>query len=135
MALFKNKKEEGKVRDAEVVSTKKDDKGDVKSDDKAKSTNVSFRKNLDGVLLRPRITEKSTVSVEQNRAYVFEISPRATKGDVIEAVKSIYKVTPIKVRVVNIPAKKVTRRGRIGMRSGGKKAYIFLNKKDKIEFV
>lgn len=126
MALFKNKKEEGKIIDAEIVSTK---------GDSVNSTNISIKRDLNAVLLRPRITEKSTVSVEKDRAYVFEISPRATKGDVIDAVKSIYKVTPIKVRIAKIPSKKVMRKGRIGTKSGGKKAYIFLNKKDKIEFV
>jgi ribosomal protein L23 len=90
--------------------------------------------HYENVLVRPRITEKATFSAEKG-AYVFEIALSATKHDVRAAVKQLYQVTPIKVRVVPIPRKKrMSRRSRvIGMTSAGKKAYIYLKKGDTID--
>ena len=43
-------------------------------------------KDIAHVLKQPRITEKATESAERG-AYVFEVSPRATKKDVAQAVR------------------------------------------------
>jgi large subunit ribosomal protein L23 len=83
-------------------------------------------------LLRPRITEKATFLSEKN-VYAFEISDKATKKSVAEAVRAFYKVVPIKINIVRNPAKKVFIRGKRGVKSGVKKAYIYLKKGDKIE--
>jgi len=66
-------------------------------------------------------------------SYVFEISDRANKHDVFTAVKAVYGVTPIKVNITNLPAKKVFSRGRAGAKSGIKKAVVYLKSGDKIE--
>lgn len=127
MALFKKKEE-------------KEDKNSVTSkatNDKEKVVSAGKR-DLSWVLRKTRITEKSAIAAE-TKTYVFEISPRATKKDVSQAVKEYYKVSPIKVNIAKIPAKKVTRRTRTGTTSGmkgeGRKAYVFIDKKDSIEFV
>ena len=86
------------------------------------------------ILLAPRITEKAAYMTVQN-AYVFEVSPDATKRDIIAAVKALYGVTPRKVNIVRRqPRAYVARfRNRRGTKRGMKKAYIFLNKGDKID--
>ncbi len=86
------------------------------------------------VLLRPRITEKASMLAEKN-TYVFEVHPKANKKEIAAAVTSAYKVTPARVHIVNLPAKKVFSRGRKGMQSGLKKAIVYLKHGDKIEFV
>ena len=88
------------------------------------------------VLRRPRITEKATLQAEK-RVYVFEVASAATKKSIAEAVKRFYKVTPVKVNVTKIPAKKFFLRARRqkGVKTGGKKAYVYLKKGDKIEVV
>ena len=59
----------------------------------------------------------------------------ATKKDVVDAVEKIYKVVPKKVNMCKIPRKAVgIRRGK-GFKGGGKKAIVYLKKRDKIEFV
>jgi large subunit ribosomal protein L23 len=83
-------------------------------------------------LLRPRITEKASFLAGSN-VYAFEISKDATKNQVSEAVKVFYNVTPIKVNIVKNPAKKVFLRGKKGVKSGVKKAYVYLKAGDKIE--
>ena len=57
------------------------------------------------------------------------------KRDVATAILDVYKVSPRKVTLVAIPRKRVMTRGtnRRGTTRGGKKAYVFLKKGDKIE--
>ena len=86
------------------------------------------------ILLRPRITEKASMLAEKN-TYVFEVHPKANKKEVAAAIMNAYKVTPARVHIVNLPAKKVFSRGKKGMQSGLKKAIVYLKHGDKIEFV
>ena len=87
------------------------------------------------VLLNPRITEKASLLAESN-VYTFDVAPKTTKSEIAKAVKAAYKVTPLKVRTVTIPKKTTAprgRRGKPGTTGGGKKAYVYLKKGDKIE--
>ncbi len=85
------------------------------------------------VLRMPRITEKASV-LAQNNVVVFEVSPEATKREIVDAVKKGYNVTPRSVRIVSIPLKSVRhmRTGRTGVKGGGKKAYVYLKQGDSI---
>jgi ribosomal protein L23 len=90
---------------------------------------------LANVLKRPWFSEKALIGTE-NGVYVFEVAESATKIDVANAVIAAYKVTPMKVRMVNLPAKKValrTRRG-TGTRARRHKAYVYLKDGDTITF-
>jgi len=87
------------------------------------------------VLLRPRITEKAALSADKNNVYVFEVTQEATKKSIGASIRESYKVTPVKVRVSAIPSKPVFIRGKKGVKSGGKKAYVYLKKGDKIEII
>lgn len=85
-------------------------------------------------ILRPHITEKSGVLSEKN-VYTFQVAKTANKDTIAKAVKSLYKVTPVKIGIVNIPSKKVFVRGKRGVVSGMKKAIVTLKAGDKIDFV
>jgi ribosomal protein L23 len=84
-------------------------------------------------LKNPRITEKATMHSMQG-VYVFDVSDRSTKRDIVRAVTEIYKVTPRKVGIVTVPSKNVrsARTGKKGVKSGGKKAYVYLKKGETI---
>ena len=86
------------------------------------------------ILVRPRVTEKSTQATEGS-VYVFEIKKGATKHQVAGAIKTFYKVVPEKVHIAKIPAKSVFVRGKQGVKKGGVKAYVYLQKGVKIEKV
>ena len=86
------------------------------------------------VLLRPRITEKASFITEYG-AYTFDVLSRATKIQVKQAIREVFNVTPIRVNMIKIPQKSVFARGKAGVKSGGKKAIVYLKKGDKIEFV
>lgn len=89
--------------------------------------------DLSHVLMQPRITEKATMATSMN-VYVFNVAVTANKRDIARAVQQYYKVTPRRVTVVTIPAKSVrsTRTGARGVKQGGKKAYVYLNKGETI---
>ena len=93
------------------------------------------RRTMAHVLLRPRITEKASQMSMDHNVYTFEVPESASKRHIALAVKDFYKVTPVKVATVHIPRKSVVVRGQKGMKAGGKKAYVYLKKGDKIEFV
>jgi large subunit ribosomal protein L23 len=87
------------------------------------------------VLLRPRMSEKAIVGADKAGVYVFEVGKEATKKQIAASVKAEYKVTPLKVRTAKIMEKAVFVRGKHGVKSGGKKAYVYLKKGDKIEII
>ena len=100
-----------------------------------KSTALPIVSGLRQVLKRPRITEKAANLTTQN-VYTFDVVQGASKHDVLRAVQALYKVTPVRVNVVNTPGKRVslrTRRG-YGTKNNLRKAYIYLKEGDKIDF-
>lgn len=127
MGLF-NKKDEKKVAPA-----KKETKAVEVSKDSSTSDKVSSFVS-GSVISNPRITEKAAYASDKN-VYTFDVATKSSKVEILKAIKEIYKVTPIKINVVAIPKKRVVRRGALGIKGGGKKAYVFLKKGDKIEFV
>jgi large subunit ribosomal protein L23 len=93
-------------------------------------------KNVSAVIVKPRITEKAALLTDKN-VYTFEIKKGASKYDVRDAIKALYKVTPVKVHIVNKqPRHSMSRmRGRDMMENGLRKAYVYLKKGDRIELV
>ncbi len=87
------------------------------------------------VILHPRITEKAALSADKKGVYVFEVTKDATKKAVIASIRDAYNVTPDTVRFAAIPRKKIIYRGKPGVKGGGKKAYVYLKKGDKIEII
>ncbi len=153
MALFRLKKEnveKEKISDEKVVSDTKATQTVKKTDVVKKSTetkvvkksssdvlSLNYRKDIASVLKNPRVTEKATIMSERG-VYVFDVSTRATKADVAEAVKELYKVTPRKINMVKVPSKRTRVRGqqnKFGVKSGGKKAYVYVKKGDTIDIV
>ena len=97
--------------------------------------NTQEKNHILSIIKKPRITEKAGIKSESQNVYTFEVSKDANKKTIGEAVNLIYKVTPIKVNIVNLPAKNVTARGKKGVKQAVKKALVFLKKGDKIAFI
>jgi large subunit ribosomal protein L23 len=87
------------------------------------------------VLKRPVITEKSNFQSDVLGQYTFEVDRRANKRQIKEAVETVFAVTVESVRVMNVPAKRVSRYGRreVVRKSGWKKAIVTLVPGDQIE--
>lgn len=86
-------------------------------------------------IIKPRVTEKAGIVAETRNAYTFEVHRTSTKEKLVKAVKERFNVTPLKIAIVNLPAKKVFSRGKFGTVAGTKKAVVYLKKGDKIDFV
>lgn len=80
----------------------------------------------------PRLSEKGSLLMERG-IYVMNVSPQATKREIMEAVQARYGVVPVKISVARVYPKQKRRGGKRGSKPGGKKAYLFLKKGDKIE--
>lgn len=96
-------------------------------------------KLLDGraheIMKAPWFSEKALIATEKG-VYTFSVPNEATKASIAGAVKEVFNVSPRAVRIVNLPAKKKslrTRRG-FGTRPARRKAYVYLNAGDSIQF-
>jgi large subunit ribosomal protein L23 len=79
------------------------------------------------VLKRPIVTEKSTLSIETNNKYVFEVDMRANKMLVKDAVENAFDVDVNDVHILVMPAKTARRGRRIAIRTTKwKKAIVTL---------
>ncbi len=133
MALFGKKKTES----TEVVAKPVKAKASTKTATKAVAAPAVATPSISGsasTIVRPRVTEKSGL-LSQSGVYTFEVTTRANKDTIAAAVKELYKVTPVKVAIVNTPSKNVFVRGRRGVVSGIRKALVTLKKGEKIDFV
>ncbi len=126
-----------KTEDAASTASKPVAANPAKKDPKkAGAKGAALTKSPVRILKGQRITEKAAYATAQG-VYVFEVAMDATKQDVAAVVKAVYKVTPKKVNIVRKePRTFVARvRGRSGIKAGMKKAYVYLEKGDKIELI
>src|SRR5262245_53184212 len=87
------------------------------------------------VIVRPILTERSTMLKEKQNQYIFEVRSNATKPDIRHAVEDVFKVKVLSVRTMNIPGK-IRRLGRsMGKRLDWKKAVVTLHGGQKIDLV
>jgi large subunit ribosomal protein L23 len=84
------------------------------------------------VIKKPIITEKATMASE-NGAVVFQVAMDSTKVTIKEAVEAIFnvKVKAVNTTITKGKAKKF--RGRPGVRSDKKKAYVTLEEGNSID--
>jgi len=86
------------------------------------ATNDAYR-----ILLSPLVTEKATNLHAANK-YVFVVAAGANKISIARAVKSAYGVSPVKVNILNVGGKSVTRGRTRGRRNDWRKAVVTLAK-------
>ncbi len=120
MALFGNKKTEKK----EIIAKKR----------RARTSKLHSGEAHE-IVRAPWFSEKALMATERG-VYTFAVPSRATKASIASAIKEIYNVDTRKVRIVNLPGKPKamrTKRG-TGYRAARRKAYVYLNKGDTIQF-
>ncbi len=115
---------------------KKDNKEEASTKKAPAAQGPKVERDLSSVIMRPRITEKAVGQNEKN-VYTFIVARSATKYTVADAVKALFKVTPVKVNIVNkTPRQFMSRsKGRIQSEKGMKKAYVYLKEGDRIDLV
>ena len=87
------------------------------------------------IIRAPWFSEKALIVTDKG-VYTFMVPSRATKAEIAGAIKEIYNVEPRMIRITNLPGKRKamrTKRG-VGMRAARRKASVYLNKGDTIQF-
>lgn len=84
------------------------------------------------VLVQPRISEKAGHFASVNK-YIFNVRSGANKVEVKKAVERAYKVSVVKVNMINTKGKTKNSGRHPGKTSDFKKAVVTLKKGDKIE--
>lgn len=134
MALFKKIKEKTGPEEAAPRAKRAVKTPRTKNTPAAVPATSSRGGNVSYVLMKPRITEKASRLMEGS-AYAFNVSERANKQQIAQAIREQYGVMPRQIRIVPIMSKTRFKGGHRGRTAHGKKAYVFLKKGEKIEVV
>ena len=90
--------------------------------------------NVHQIILRPVVTEKSSIARELQNVVTLAVDPRANKHQIKGAVEELFEVRVTDVRTIRMPRKK-RRFGRfIGRKPEWKKAIVTLAEGQTIEF-
>ena len=90
--------------------------------------------NIYQVLLKPTITEKSTLLQESGR-YTFQVALDANKGLVKEAVERNFNVTVVDVKITMLRGKRKRYGPKIKKMPDTKKAVVTLKPGDRINLI
>ncbi len=90
--------------------------------------------NIHQVLLKPTITEKSTILQESGK-YTFRVDSKANKVQVKEAVEKSFDVTVVDVNITKTHGKRKRYGSRISKKPDIKKAVVTLVQGDRINLI
>ena len=83
-------------------------------------------------IIKPIVTEKTTILSEQNKV-VFNVSKTSNKKVLKKSIEKIFKVNVVKVNIINKQPKKKITRGKKTKIKGYKKAIVTLKKGQSID--
>ena len=89
---------------------------------------------LQQVLVKPLITEKSTLLQEEGK-YVFHVAPRANKVQIREAVQKSFGVVVIDVNILKVRGKLKRYGPKLSRTPDIKKAIVTLRPGDRIQLI
>ena len=86
------------------------------------------------IIIKPLITEKTSIQKELNNQLTFEVDRRANRIEIKQAIESIFNVRVAAVKTMQVTGK-TKQRGRItGKRRDWKKAIVKLMPGERIDF-
>ena len=89
--------------------------------------------HLEQVLIKPLLTEKSSIETENTNRYMFLVQPKANKHHIKNAVEKMFDVKVMNVKTAVLPGK-VKRAGKHTRKSQSyKKAYVQIAEGQKLE--
>ena len=86
------------------------------------------------IIIKPLVTEKSTVLREQSNKYSFRVIPGASKRQITAAVEELFDVHVTNVRTMRMQGKKKRLGRNIGRKPSWKKAIVTLAEGDTVDF-
>jgi large subunit ribosomal protein L23 len=89
--------------------------------------------HIEEVLIKPLLTEKSSIVTESTNRYVFKVQKKASKYQIREAIEKMFNVKVVNVRT-SVTAGKVKRAGKALKKTASwKKAYVKVADGQKLE--
>lgn len=89
--------------------------------------------NLEKIIVKPVLTEKSTIETEKFNRYSFIVNNRANKNQIKNAIEKLFNVKVLSVNTTTKPGK-LKRVGKfLAKRPMSKKAYVQIQAGQKIE--
>lgn len=132
---LKEKKVAEPEKKTDQEASMKDLYADTGSKKVVKSKKTKSDSRYDGayrVLVKPLVTEKATDLTADNK-YIFVVAGNANKIEVAKAINVVYGVKPVKVNIISMKGKAVSRGKVKGQRKDWKKAIVSLKKGDSIK--
>lgn len=86
------------------------------------------------IVIRPIITEKTTVLREESNQYAFRVVTRASKRQIAAAIEELFEVHVIDVRTMRMQGKKKRLGRNLGRKPSWKKAIVTLAEDDTVDF-
>lgn len=130
---FKKEKEQPKKKAAAKAKAPAKAKKPAQKKEKAEEVKkvtpktTLLSKKAASTIIAPLVSEKNAHHAEMN-TLVFKVDPYANKTTVRNAFRELYKVTPVRVNIVNVRGNHV-RFGKVkGKQSDTKKAFVTLPK-------
>ncbi len=90
--------------------------------------------NQYNVIVKPIVTEKTSLLKDDKNQYVFEVERTANKIEIARAVEQLFKVKVMSVHVMNMEGKKRRLGKSHGKRPDWRKAIVKVDPKNKISF-
>jgi large subunit ribosomal protein L23 len=88
--------------------------------------------SLHQTIVRPIVTEKSSIAYQEDKVYTFEVHPDANKYQIRDALQKLFGVTVTDVRTMQMRRHEVTRGRTRGTTARWKKAIVTLKEGDSI---
>ncbi|MFC1587012.1 50S ribosomal protein L23 [Planctomycetota bacterium] len=87
------------------------------------------------IIIKPLLTEKGTMGIEERNEYPFRVHSKANKIEIGKAVEKLFKVRVLFVRTMSMPGKRRRRGAAFATTSSWKKAIVGVHHEDSIDFV
>lgn len=87
------------------------------------------------ILLSPHVSEKTSISVQNNNTVILKVLTSATKFEIKTAIEKLFQVYVEKVNTILVKGKKKRKKNKIIKSSNWKKAYVILRSGQDLNFL
>ncbi|URJ32123.1 50S ribosomal protein L23 [Blochmannia endosymbiont of Camponotus sp.] len=94
-----------------------------------------YQERLLKILRSTHVSEKTSITLERNNVFSFKVAKYATKTDIKNAINMLFSVKVDTINTIIVSGKSKRTANKIGRRSNWKKAYVVLEKGQKIDFI
>lgn len=94
-----------------------------------------YQERLLKILRSIHVSEKTSITLKRHNAFSFKVAKYATKTDIKNAINMLFSVKVDTINTIIVAGKSKRKTNKIGRCSNWKKAYVVLEKGQKIDFI